>query len=87
MIDIEGVLKTCLAQKVHTLVAGASGCGAFRHNPYVEAKLWRRCLEKKQYRCGSLQKVVFAILDNENSDNWIEFRKEFGTLEKIFSDL
>ena len=25
MMDIEGVLKTCVAQKVHTLVTGASG--------------------------------------------------------------
>jgi hypothetical protein len=79
MIDIEGVLKTCLAKQVHTLVAGASGCGAFRHNPYVEAKLWRKCLEKKEYRCGSLQQVVFAVLDSENSDNWIAFRNQFGT--------
>jgi len=83
MIDIEGVLKTCLAKQVHTLVAGASGCGAFRHNPYVEAKLWRKCLEKKEYRCGSLQQVVFAVLDSENSDNWIAFRNEFGTPEKV----
>lgn len=78
MIDIEGVLKTCLAKQVHTLVTGATGCGAFRHNPYVEAKLWRKCLEKKQYRCGSLKQVVFAVLDNENSDNWIAFRNEFS---------
>jgi hypothetical protein len=81
MIDIEGVLKTCLAQQVHTLVTGATGCGAFRHNPYVEAKLWRQCLEKKEYRCGSLQQVVFAVLDNENSDNWMAFHNEFVTSE------
>ncbi|CAF3319016.1 unnamed protein product [Rotaria socialis] len=78
MLDIEGVLKTCLAKQVHTLVTGASGCGAFRHNPYVEAKLWRICLEKQEYRCGSLRKVVFAILDNESSNNWIAFSDEFG---------
>jgi hypothetical protein len=82
MIDIEGVLKTCLAKQVHTLVAGASGCGAFRHNPYVEAKLWRRCLEKQEYRCGSLRRVVFAILDDEQSNNWIAFCNEFDISEK-----
>lgn len=81
-IDIEGVLKTCLAKQVHTLVAGASGCGAFRHDPYIEAKLWRKCLEKEEYRCGSLQQVVFAVLDKENSDNWIAFSNEFSGSEK-----
>ncbi|CAF1112320.1 unnamed protein product [Adineta steineri] len=83
MIDIEGVLKTCLAKQVHTLVTGASGCGAFRHNPYVEAKLWKKCLEKKEYRCGSLKQVIFAVLDSETSDNWIAFRNEFSTLQNI----
>ena len=82
MIDIEGVLKTCLAKKVHTLVAGASGCGAFRHDPYIEAKLWRKCLENKAYKCGSLQQVVFAVLDREDSDNWIAFRNEFSRSEE-----
>ncbi|CAF0942445.1 unnamed protein product [Didymodactylos carnosus] len=81
MIDIEGVLKTCMAKRVHTLVAGATGCGAFCHNPDVEAKLWRRCLDKEEYRCGSLQQVVFAVLDRENSNNWIAFSKEFGSPE------
>lgn len=79
LIDIEGVLKTCLTMKVHTLVTGASGCGAFRHNAFIEAKLWRQCLEKEEYRCGSLRQVVFAILDDENSDNWIAFSTEFGS--------
>lgn len=78
MIDIEGVLKTCLTKNVHTLVAGASGCGAFLHNPYVEAKLWRICLSKEEYRCGSLRQVVFAVLDHPNSDNWIAFSNEFS---------
>ena len=81
LIDIEGVLKTCLATKVHTLVTGASGCGAFRHNPFTEAKLWRQCLEKEEYRCGSLRQVVFAILDDENSDNWIAFSNQFDLRE------
>lgn len=77
-IDIEGVLKTCLATNVHTLVTGASGCGAFLHNAFTEAKLWKQCLEKEEYRCGSLKQVIFAILDDENSDNWIAFSNQFG---------
>ena len=76
MIDIEGILKTCLAKQVHILVAGATACGAFRHNPYVEAKLWRKCLGKREYRCGSLQQVIFAILDTENSNNWMAIRNK-----------
>ena len=82
LIDIEGVLKTCLAKGVHTLVTGATGCGAFRHDPYIEAKLWKQCLERDEFRCGSLRQVVFSILDRENSDNWIAFQKAFGEAGK-----
>jgi hypothetical protein len=78
IIDIEGVLKTCIAQNVHTLVTGASGCGAFLHDPYVEAKLWRKCLDKEEYRSGSLKQVIFAVLDKEESANWKAFAKEFA---------
>lgn len=86
LIDIEGVLKTCLAKNVHTLVAGATGCGAFRHDPYVEAQLWKRCLERDEYKSGSLRHVVFSILDRETSDNWIAFQQAFDCNKKEKND-
>ncbi|KAL0479406.1 nucleoporin Nup214 [Acrasis kona] len=78
MIDIEGVLKTCIQNGIECLVTGASGCGAFYHDPFVECKLWRRALTKPEYRTGSLKKVVFAVLDKEDSKNWIAFNQEFN---------
>jgi uncharacterized protein (TIGR02452 family) len=77
MMDIEGVLKTCLAHGVDTLVTGASGCGAFKHDPYREARLWKSCLEKHEYRSGSLRTVVFAVLDRAESANWRAFSGAF----------
>jgi len=81
-MDIEGVLKTCVAQGVHTLVSGASGCGAFCHDPEREAALWHECLLQPDYRGSSLRKVVFAVLDKEDSDNWRAFAQQFGRSEK-----
>ncbi|KAL9647231.1 hypothetical protein ABK040_012583 [Willaertia magna] len=78
-LDIEGVLKTCVEQKVHTLVTGASGCGAFLHDPYREAKLWAECLKKEEYKGGHLKQVIFSILDKEDSHNIIAFTNQFET--------
>jgi len=50
LMDIEGVLKTCIDQNIDTLVTGATGCGAFLHNPYLEAELWSECLKRPEYQ-------------------------------------
>jgi hypothetical protein len=75
MLDIEGVLKTSVAHGVHTLVTGASGCGAFLHDPYTEARLWKTALQKPEYQHLH---VVFAILDAEDSPNWKAFSSTFS---------
>jgi hypothetical protein len=74
MMDIDGVLKTCVANNVEILVTGASGCGAFLHEPYREARLWKSALELPQYK--HIQ-VVFAVLDKEDSPNWKAFSTTF----------
>jgi hypothetical protein len=78
IMDIEGVLKTCIEQNVHTLVTGASGCGAFLHDPYREAKLWQKAMQKPEYQSKSLKQIVFAVLDKVDSDNWLAFSELFG---------
>lgn len=44
MIDIIGTVKTAICENVECLILGASGCGAFKHDPDVEAELWRIAL-------------------------------------------
>lgn len=75
MLDMEGVLRTALTEKVDILVLGASGCGAFNHDPFREAKLWKQMLLKCD---GNFDKIQFAILDGEKSPNVVAFKKEFG---------
>eukprot|EP01117_Protostelium_nocturnum_P015144 TRINITY_DN5839_c0_g1_i5.p1 TRINITY_DN5839_c0_g1~~TRINITY_DN5839_c0_g1_i5.p1 ORF type:complete len:124 (+),score=34.75 TRINITY_DN5839_c0_g1_i5:1022-1393(+) len=74
LLDIEGVLKTCIEHGVDILVTGASGCGAFLHEPYRESRLWKQSLEKEEYQ--HIQ-VVFAVLDGEDSPNWKAFSSTF----------
>jgi len=76
LIDIEGVLKTCNAEGIHTLITGATGCGAFRHDPHLEAELWEESINKLN-EDSPLRQVVFAVLDKEDSRNWIEFSGKF----------
>lgn len=76
LIDIEGVLQTCKAEGIHTLVTGATGCGAFHHDPKLEAELWEECIAKLGDD-SPLQNVVFSVLDGENSPNWLAFSSKF----------
>jgi uncharacterized protein (TIGR02452 family) len=49
------------------LILGASGCGAFGHDPWREAKLWKKAIEKYK---KSFTEIIFAILpDRKNPDN------------------
>jgi len=75
-VDIEGVLKTAVHTGMEVLVLGASGCGAFLHDPWREARLWKKALNQyAQY----FTEVVFAILpDKRSPDNVTAFVSEFG---------
>eukprot|EP00026_Physarum_polycephalum_P007238 Phypoly_transcript_07296.p1 GENE.Phypoly_transcript_07296~~Phypoly_transcript_07296.p1 ORF type:complete len:311 (+),score=43.07 Phypoly_transcript_07296:518-1450(+) len=76
LLDIEGVLKTCHAEGIHTLVTGATGCGAFHHDPRLEAQLWEESIQKLGPD-SPLRQIVFSILDAEDSANWREFSSKF----------
>eukprot|EP01119_Soliformovum_irregulare_P003910 TRINITY_DN14950_c0_g1_i1.p1 TRINITY_DN14950_c0_g1~~TRINITY_DN14950_c0_g1_i1.p1 ORF type:complete len:278 (-),score=52.08 TRINITY_DN14950_c0_g1_i1:78-911(-) len=80
-LDMEGLLKTCSKEGMDILVLSASGCGAFRHDPWVEAPLWRECLDKYRHH---FEQVVFAILpDPRSPDNVTAF--ETHILPKVES--
>eukprot|EP01080_Neovahlkampfia_damariscottae_P002547 gene2547-3509_t len=77
MMDMHGVLKTAIQENIDVLVLGASGCGAFRHDPVLEAKLWNTVINSYQ---GFFVEISFAILDSENGKNIISFTNEFKDL-------
>jgi hypothetical protein len=73
-LDIEGVARTAIIEGIDVLVAGASGCGAFRHDPKLEASMWKSVLENyKNY----FTHVEFAVLDSSKGSNITAFTKEF----------
>jgi len=66
-MDMEGVIKTALAQNVEVLILGASGCGAFLHDPYREARLWKEVLNDSVLHC--FDEICFSILPDKSSPN------------------
>lgn len=74
LIDIYSTIYTAIKEGIDIFVAGASGCGAFLHDPILESKLWKEAL--KEYE-GHFQEVIFAVLDDENGKNISAFRETF----------
>jgi uncharacterized protein (TIGR02452 family) len=61
---IEMIIKTAHALKIDILILGAFGCGVFRNPPEHVASLFKKSL--KRY---SFKKVIFAILEKNNTLN------------------
>lgn len=68
---IEFVLDIASSCNVDTLILGAWGCGVFKQNPQVVAKLFMDKLNKHK----DIKNIIFAIPD-ENSKNYKGFVKE-----------
>ncbi|MGB0432387.1 MAG: TIGR02452 family protein [Bacteroidia bacterium] len=76
---IERVL-TLAAEKGHqTLVLGAWGCGVFRNDPKMIARLFAEALLDKGAFAGVFKKVVFAVLDRK------EPKPRFEAFSQAFS--
>jgi hypothetical protein len=83
--DIHGTLRTALAEGMEVLVLGASGCGAFGHDPVLEAALWEEALKPMQ---TAFSAVLFAILpDPGRPRNCEAFEEVFGKLPAPVSAL
>ena len=65
------VLDISSSCNVDTLILGAWGCGVFKQNPQVVAKLFMEKLKEHK----DIKNIIFAIPD-ENSKNYKEFVKE-----------
>jgi len=74
LLDLESICLTAIYHKIDVLVLGATGCGAFRHNPKIEASLWNETLVKYG---NYFEQIIFAILDLPGSKNVIAFQNQF----------
>ena len=77
MLDVLSTLRTAALNGIEALVLGASGCGAFRHQPDMEASIWRQALETRGY-ARYFREIVFAILPDASSPrNVLAFQEAF----------
>jgi len=75
---IDRVLAIAQAYGYTTLVLGAWGCGAFRHDTYRTARDFHEALEGKY--CGAFSDIVFAITD------WSQERRFLGPFRDVFAE-
>lgn len=73
---IKQILNTALINNNKILVLSAFGCGAYNNPPKEIAKLFADILASEQYQ-GKFKQIYFAIIDNDNSNNFQIFKEIF----------
>lgn len=69
------IFAVAAKKQVKNLVIGAFGCGAFKNDPCVVAKAWKKAIEDFNYPMI----FEFAIYDSKYSNNYEIFKKVFET--------
>ena len=80
---IRTILRIAVEHRQEVLVLGAWGCGAFRNPPHHMAELFREVLFEEEF-CGVFRKVIFAIMEDHNSQgggNVEPFARVFGRID------
>lgn len=67
------IFAVAAKKQVKNLVIGAFGCGAFKNDPCVVAKAWKKAIEDFNYPMI----FEFAIYDSKYSNNYEVFKKIF----------
>lgn len=67
------IFAVAAKKQIENLVIGAFGCGAFKNDPCVVAKAWKKAIEDFNYPMI----FEFAIYDNKYSNNYEVFKKVF----------
>jgi uncharacterized protein (TIGR02452 family) len=74
----EQILAIAHAQHVDRLVLGAWGCGVFRNDPRMVARIFAELLKPPGKFVGVFDEVVFAVLDrSENEATYRAFQAQF----------
>jgi len=74
---IRAILRVADGTGHDAVVLGAHGCGAFKNDPQVVSKLFKKVLKEPEFS-GVFRKVAFAIIDDQNSNgNLATFKKAF----------
>lgn len=69
----KAILNVAAENKIHNLVLGAFGCGAFQNNPEVVAKAYKTALDEFQ---GVFENIEFAIYCKDyETQNYEIFKK------------
>ena len=84
---MRAVLNAAVQESVEVLILGAFGCGAFKNDPKVVAKLFREVLNSKEFE-GAFSSVCFAIFErqsNPSTSNLTVFRQvlQFGEVANV----
>jgi uncharacterized protein (TIGR02452 family) len=61
------VLQTAQAHKVDKFVLGAWGCGVFRNDPALVARIFSELLSKQGPFAGAFAEIVFAVYDRSKT--------------------
>ena len=73
------IFRVAAANHVDMLVLGAFGCGAFRNDPWVVAKAYRRVTE--EFR-GHFDVIAYAVYCTpKDRKNYDAFRKYLGEMD------
>lgn len=67
------IFAVAAKKQIENLVIGAFGCGAFKNDPCVVAKAWKKAIEDFNYPMI----FEFAIYDSKYSNNYEVFKKVF----------
>lgn len=74
----ELVLRIAAAHQIERLILGAWGCGVFRNDPRVVAKIFAELLKPSGKFAGVFAEVVFAVFDrSEHEATWRAFAEQF----------
>ncbi|MHA1358217.1 MAG: TIGR02452 family protein [Candidatus Helarchaeota archaeon] len=82
---IERALSPAIIHDYHVLVLGACGCGVFKNDPADIASYFANYLLEDEGFSRFFTKIVFAILDNSNSQKIVKlFDKTFSSNNGYF---
>lgn len=81
-IRAQNIINEATINDNDVLITGAFGCGAYRNDPEIVARVWRDLLAG-QYK-GAFKKVIFAIPYNTKWNEWD--RRNMEVFRKIFEN-